>query len=78
MKLRPFSLPQVLKMVAIFVRVRYGIPVVLMGECGCGKTELIKFLCAFLGVRLLVLNCHGGSEADVRSRRLRPVAPSRG
>ena len=56
----------VLKMAAIFVRVRCGVPVCLMGECGCGKTELIRFVCAFLDVRLFVLNCHGGtSEADV-------------
>lgn len=33
------------KMLAIYVRVRCGIPVILMGECGCGKTELIRYLC---------------------------------
>ena len=27
----------VLKMLAVFVRIRCGIPVILMGECGCGK-----------------------------------------
>ena len=53
-----------LKMVAIFVRVRCGIPVVLMGECGCGKSELMKFLCAFLRVRLLTLNVHGGTKEE--------------
>ena len=31
-----------LKMLAIYVRVRCGIPVVLMGECGCGKTMSIS------------------------------------
>ena len=41
-----------LKMVAIFVRVRCGVPVVLMGECGCGKSQLMKFICAFLKVTL--------------------------
>lgn len=25
---------------------RCGIPVVIMGETGCGKTRLVKFLCA--------------------------------
>ena len=34
-----------MKMLAIYARVRCGIPVILMGECGCGKTELIRFLC---------------------------------
>ena len=33
-----------LKMLAIFVRVRCGVPVILMGECGCGKTQVYHFL----------------------------------
>ncbi|CAE8647524.1 unnamed protein product [Polarella glacialis] len=56
----------VLKMLAVFVRMRCGLPVVLMGECGCGKTELVRYLCAWLGVKLLTLNVHGGTtEADI-------------
>eukprot|EP00051_Salpingoeca_urceolata_P024164 m.421491 g.421491 ORF g.421491 m.421491 type:complete len:4954 (-) comp20197_c0_seq2:49-14910(-) len=51
----------ILKMVAIFCRLRTGIPVVLMGEAGCGKTQLIKFLCAFINAPLMVLNVHGGT-----------------
>lgn len=40
--------------------------VVLMGECGCGKTMLISFLCKWLGVLLLSLDVHGGTvEADI-------------
>lgn len=40
--------------------------VVLLGECGCGKTMLISFLCKWLNVRLLSLDVHGGtSEADI-------------
>jgi len=55
-----------LKMLAIYLRIRCGIPAVLMGECGCGKTELVRYLCAWLGVKLLVLNVHGGTtEEDV-------------
>ena len=30
----------------LFPFTRCGIPVVLMGETGCGKTRLIKFMCA--------------------------------
>ena len=52
-----------LKMLAIFVRVRCGIPVVLMGECGCGKTMLIQYLCAWLGAAFLTLDVHGGTAA---------------
>jgi hypothetical protein len=55
-----------LKMLAIFLRSRCGLPVVLMGECGCGKTMLIKFLCAWMNVKLFVLDVHGGtSEEDI-------------
>ena len=78
-------------MLAIFIRLRVGIPVVLMGECGylslslsisllythsfftslayslfqylslslmrrCGKTALLKYLCSWLGMPLLVLD----------------------
>ena len=34
-----------LKMMAIYMRFRCNIPVIIMGETGCGKTRLIKFLC---------------------------------
>lgn len=34
----------ILKMVAIFFRVRSNIPVILMGETGCGKTSLLRYL----------------------------------
>ena len=55
-----------LKMLAIFVRIRCGIPVVLCGECGCGKTFLITYLCAWLGIELVTLDVHGGTtEAEI-------------
>lgn len=57
-----------LKFLAIVMRIRCGIPVVLLGECGCGKTYSIKFLAAFLGIRLFVLDVHGGTtDSDVLS-----------
>eukprot|EP01012_Entosiphon_sulcatum_P048333 TRINITY_DN6681_c0_g4_i1.p1 TRINITY_DN6681_c0_g4~~TRINITY_DN6681_c0_g4_i1.p1 ORF type:complete len:5149 (+),score=717.09 TRINITY_DN6681_c0_g4_i1:781-15447(+) len=55
-----------LKMLAIVVRMKNGIPIVLMGECGCGKTMLIRFLCQWLRAELVVLDVHGGTtEADI-------------
>ena len=55
-----------IKMMAIFLRLRCGVPVVLMGECGCGKTETIRYMCAWLKVKLLILDVHGGTtEADL-------------
>ena len=53
-----------LKMLAIFIRLRVGIPVILMGECGCGKTALLKYLCGWLGVELIVLDVHGGTTPE--------------
>ena len=32
----------ILKMVLIIQRIRAGIPVIVMGETGCGKTSLIR------------------------------------
>ena len=53
-----------LKMLAIFIRLRVGIPVILMGECGCGKTSLLRYLCTWLGVEFLVLDVHGGTTPE--------------
>ncbi|XP_072028880.1 E3 ubiquitin-protein ligase RNF213-like [Amphiura filiformis] len=38
----------VMKMLAIYMRFRCKIPVVIMGETGCGKTRLIQYLCQLL------------------------------
>jgi hypothetical protein len=55
-----------LKMLAVYARIRCGLPVLLMGECGCGKTMLIRFLCAWMDAMLLVLDINGGtSDHDI-------------
>ena len=51
----------VLKMLAFYYRIRCGIPVVLLGECGCGKTFLIKYMCEWIDADLLILDIHGGT-----------------
>ncbi|KAM4802762.1 E3 ubiquitin-protein ligase RNF213-like [Urocitellus parryii] len=38
------TMDNMLKILAIEMRFRCGIPVIIMGETGCGKTRLIKFL----------------------------------
>lgn len=38
------TLDNCLKMIAIYLRLVCNIPVLIMGETGCGKTSLIKFL----------------------------------
>ncbi|KAK3256804.1 hypothetical protein CYMTET_34083, partial [Cymbomonas tetramitiformis] len=55
-----------LKILAVFVRARCGVPVLLMGECGCGKTHMLKYMCAWIRADLLVLDVHGGTtEQDI-------------
>uniref|UniRef100_H0WTB7 E3 ubiquitin-protein ligase RNF213 n=1 Tax=Otolemur garnettii TaxID=30611 RepID=H0WTB7_OTOGA len=58
-----------LKILAIEMRFRCGIPVIIMGETGCGKTRLIKFLSDLrrggtLAGTLRLVKVHGGTTAD--------------
>ena len=39
------TMDNVLKIMAIYMRFRCNIPVIIMGETGCGKTRLILYLC---------------------------------
>uniref|UniRef100_UPI00398E3990 E3 ubiquitin-protein ligase rnf213-alpha-like isoform X1 n=2 Tax=Pristiophorus japonicus TaxID=55135 RepID=UPI00398E3990 len=60
----------ILKILAIHMRFRCGIPVIIMGETGCGKTRLIKFLCELrkAGVNtenMKLVKVHGGTTADM-------------
>ncbi|XP_065678749.1 E3 ubiquitin-protein ligase rnf213-alpha isoform X5 [Hydra vulgaris] len=53
------------KILAIHMRLRCDIPVIMMGETGCGKTKLIKFMCALRagkkGIQnMLLVKVHGG------------------
>ena len=54
------------KMLAIDMRFRCNIPVIIMGETGCGKTRLIKFMCKFQANNLniqnmVILKIHDGT-----------------
>ncbi|KAK5599708.1 hypothetical protein CRENBAI_016743 [Crenichthys baileyi] len=60
----------ILKMLAIHMRFRCGIPVIIMGETGCGKTRLIKFLCELRrsGVateNMKLVKVHGGTTSEM-------------
>ncbi|XP_066560678.1 E3 ubiquitin-protein ligase rnf213-alpha [Amia ocellicauda] len=60
----------ILKMLAIHMRFRCGIPVIIMGETGCGKTRLIKFLCELrrMGANtqnMKLVKVHGGTSAEL-------------
>lgn len=65
-----------LKILAIEMRFRCGIPVVLMGETGCGKTRLIKFLCELRrcgadAENMKLVKVHGGTTADAIYAKVR-------
>ncbi|XP_067860144.1 E3 ubiquitin-protein ligase rnf213-alpha-like isoform X2 [Heptranchias perlo] len=58
-----------MKMFAIHMRFRCEIPVIIMGETGCGKTRLIKFLCDLQKGRhktetMKLVKVHGGTTAE--------------
>lgn len=55
-----------LKMMMIALRIQSNIPVVVMGETGCGKTSLIRRLAHICDVHLKVLSVHAGlKEKDI-------------
>lgn len=66
----------VMKMLAIHMRFRCGIPVVIMGETGCGKTRLVRFLCALARderpiENMVLVKVHGGTTAEMIYRKVR-------
>uniref|UniRef100_A0A3P8VZZ7 RING-type E3 ubiquitin transferase n=1 Tax=Cynoglossus semilaevis TaxID=244447 RepID=A0A3P8VZZ7_CYNSE len=66
----------ILKMLAIHMRFRCGIPVIIMGETGCGKTRLIKFLCELRrsGVateNMKLVKVHGGTSSEMIYSKIR-------
>ncbi|XP_063077858.1 E3 ubiquitin-protein ligase rnf213-beta [Engraulis encrasicolus] len=64
------------KMLAIHMRFRCGIPVIIMGETGCGKTRLVRFLCDLQREgrdvqNMKLVKVHGGTTADIIYRKVR-------
>ena len=68
------TLDNMRKILAILMRFRCNIPVIIMGETGCGKTRLIQFMCSLQALQtgacnMLILKVHGGTtETDVMSK----------
>uniref|UniRef100_A0A8C8YXI2 E3 ubiquitin-protein ligase RNF213 n=1 Tax=Prolemur simus TaxID=1328070 RepID=A0A8C8YXI2_PROSS len=65
-----------LKILAIEMRFRCGIPVIIMGETGCGKTRLIKFLSDLRRAgadaqTIKLVKVHGGTTADMIYSKVR-------
>jgi MoxR-like ATPase len=50
--------------VAVFLALKLGRPLLLEGEPGVGKTEIVKVLAAMLGTRLIRLQCYEGLDIN--------------
>jgi len=63
------TLDNTFKMVLIYMRAEAGIPIVIMGETGCGKTALVRFLVEkVLCETFKPFNIHAGiTEDDIMS-----------
>lgn len=66
----------ILKMLAIHMRFRCGIPVIIMGETGCGKTRLIKFMCELrrsgaATETMKLVKVHGGTTSEMIYSKVR-------
>ena len=52
-------------MILILLRIRSNVPVIMMGETGCGKTSLIRKLSELLNngeLKMETLNIHAGTN----------------
>ena len=58
------TLDNIFKMVFILLRLRAKVPVVIMGETGCGKTTLVKFLAHMYAVPFHTFSLHAGTRED--------------
>jgi len=60
-----FTADNFVKMVLILLRIRANIPVIMMGETGCGKTSLIRKLSEMINdgstEKMKILNVHAGT-----------------
>ena len=70
------TIDNIMKMLAVYFRTKAGMPVVIMGETGCGKTYSIKYLATFLDVPFHKMDVHGGlTEQDIVDFMLKENGP---
>ncbi|XP_041095708.1 E3 ubiquitin-protein ligase rnf213-beta [Polyodon spathula] len=66
----------VMKMLAIHMRFRCEIPVIIMGETGSGKTRLVRFLCDLQrgskeAKNMMLVKVHGGTTAEMIYKKVK-------
>ncbi|CAF1035564.1 unnamed protein product [Rotaria sordida] len=60
-----------IKMLLIYMRIQSDIPVLIMGETGCGKTSLIQFLCQkILDEELEIFRIHAGITSNIIIKKM--------
>ena len=57
-----FTADNFIKLILISLRLRTNIPVIMMGETGCGKTSLIRIIAELKDITMYTLNIHAGIE----------------
>ena len=58
-----FTADNFIKMILILLRIRENIPIIMMGETGCGKTSLIRKLSGLINngkSKIKILDIHAG------------------
>ncbi|KAH3742665.1 proline-rich AKT1 substrate 1 [Pelomyxa schiedti] len=59
------------KIIAIKLRLESGIPVIISGHTGCGKTALVTFMSSIMPFAILhTMTAHGGVDEDMIRKRL--------
>ncbi|XP_075784969.1 E3 ubiquitin-protein ligase rnf213-alpha-like isoform X2 [Pelodiscus sinensis] len=70
------TLDNTMKMLAIHLRFQCGIPVIVMGETGCGKTKLVQFMCSLQRAgreveNMRLVRVHGGTSSKIIHQKVK-------
>ena len=57
-----FTADNFVKLILISLRLKANIPIIMMGETGCGKTSLIRIIADLKDIKMHILNIHAGIE----------------
>ena len=57
-----FTADNFIKLILVLFRIEANIPVIMMGETGCGKTSLIRIMAQLMGINMKILNIHAGTN----------------